>query len=258
MKSAYVIRVKRCALLVTLALVFVSLPSSGTEIIQQGWPVVALPQDATAYPIGDRITANGIPLRIKGFVARSGSHAMVKWFRTRLGEPMVETRMGKFLILGKAQKDYFITIQMTPAGTGTTGTVTVSHLRDAYESRDKTKAALSRLLAHLPAGSKIETDLVSTDGGKLSRYYIVSNTQHADVNRDRILDLMRQDGMKLQYQGSGEERRLASRVSVLLQNGRTLFFHGERKEAVVVIGRNASGVTVMQVNVISEAGMINE
>ena len=147
---------------------------------------------------------------------------------------------------------------MTPAGTGTNGTVTVSHLRAAYESRGKTRAALSRLLARLPVGSKIDTEMVSIDGRKLSRYYVASNKHNEEVNRDRILDLMREDGMRLQYQPSATDREVMNRIPALLQNGRTLFFQGDKKEAVAVIGRNAEGLTVIQVNVISETGARNE
>lgn len=258
MKNVLISGFKQCALLIASSLVFLSLPSSGAEIGKQAWPVVSLPQDAAAYSIGEQITANGIPMQIKGFVTRPGPHAMAKWFRVRLGEPVVETKLGKTVILGKAQSGYFITIQMTPAGTGTNGTVTVSHLRAAYEDRGKTRAALSRLLARLPAGSKIDTEMVSTDGRKLSRYYVASNRHNEEFNRDRILDLMQEDGMRLQYQPPETDRKLINRIPALLQNGRALFFQGNKKEAVAVIGRNAEGLTVIQVNVISETGARNE
>jgi hypothetical protein len=258
MKNVLVSGLKRFSLFIALSLVFLSLPSSGAEIGKQAWPVVSLPQDAVAYSIGEQITVNGIPLGIKGFVTRSGPHAMAKWFRGRLGEPVVETKLGGAVILGKAQRGYFITIQITPAGTGTNGTVTVSHLRAAYESRDKTRAALNRLLARLPSGSKVDTEMVSTDGSKLSRYYVATNRHNEKVNRDRILDLMREDGMRLQYQPSVTAREVMNRIPALLQNGRTLFFQGKKKEAVAVIGSNAEGLTVVQVNVISETGARNE
>lgn len=258
MKNVLVSAFKHCAQLISSSLVFLSLPSSGAEIGKHAWPVVSLPQDAVAYSIGEQIIANGIPLQIKGFVAKSGPHAMAKWFRGRLGEPVVETKLGEAVILGKAQHGYFITIQINPADAGTNGTVTVSHLRAAYESRGKTRAGLNRLLARLPAGSKIDTEMVSTDGRKLSRYYVASNRNNEEVNRDRILDLMREDGMRLQYQPSAIDREVVNRIPALLQNGRTLFFQGEKKEAVAVIGRNAEGLTVVQVNVISEIGARNE
>lgn len=258
MKSAFVSGCKRSALFVTLSLTLVAGPSCGAGIDQQAWPVVALPQDTTTYSVGDRIIANGIPLQIKGFVAKSGPHAMAKWFRGRLGEPIVEKKSGEQLILGKAKNGYFITIQMAPAGTGTNGTLTISHLRAAYESRDKTQAALSRLLARLPSGSKIDTEMVSIDGSKLSRYYVLSNTHNEELNRDRIRDLMREDGMRLQYQGSTAEGEMASRIPSHSKNGRALFFQGDKKDAIAVISRSTEGVTVVQVNVVSEAGMRNE
>ena len=64
--------------------------------------------------------------------------------------------------------------------------------------------------------------------------------------------------MRLQYQPSAIDREVVNRIPELLQNGRTLFFQGEKKEAVAVIGRNAEGLTVVQVNVISETRARNE
>lgn len=255
MKSKLASGCKRSVLFVASSLILVAGPSSGTGRDRQGWPVVALPQGTTTYSVADRIIANGIPLQIKGFAAKSAPHAMAKWFRGLLGEPIVEKNLGKIRILGKATNGYFITIQMSPAGTGTNGTLTVSHLRAAYESRDKTQAALSRLLARLPAGSKIDTEMVSIDGSKLSKYYVLSNSHTDELNRDRIRALMREDGMRLQYQGSITEGKMTKRIPSLSKNGRMLFFQGEKKEAIAVIGRNTEGVTVVQVNVVSETGM---
>ncbi|QOY94474.1 hypothetical protein IM543_00655 [Massilia sp. UMI-21] len=213
---------------------------------------MTFPKDTTTYSIGDQITVNGMPLKIEGFLARSSPHVMAKWFRGRLGEPMVETKLENALILGKAQEGYFITIRMVPAGVGTNGTLTVSNLKAAYDSRDVTKTALSRLLDRLPAGSKIGTVMMSADGGKLSKYYALSNNHGEEVNRNHILDLMRDEGMSLQFQAATEEERLASRTLKILKNGKTLFFRGKKKEAVAVIGRTSEGPTIVQVNVISE------
>lgn len=230
-----------------IALVLLTANSGAAAL---AWPSVAMPKDAVAYAIGDQMTAHGIPLRVQGFFVKTTQGATANWFRQRLGKPLVENKLGRALVLGRPQGEHYITIRLSPEPDGTSGVVTVAHLQAAYYSRATRKAATKRLLSRLPPGSELVTELVSTDGGKQSRYYVVSNTYHEDVNRDRILDLMREDGLAVRYQAAAPEGTLR-RGETQLSNGTVFFFSGDRKEAIAVIGRNTTGRTVVQVNVIS-------
>lgn len=238
----------RIALALAGALV---LPSSGSAAASLSWPTVALPNDAVVYPVGDQMTVHGMPLRVQGFFVKTTQGATANWFRKRLGKPMVENRLGQALVLGRAQGPHFITIQLLSQTDGTSGIVSVAHFHAAYKSRDTRKAATERLLSRLPPGSELITELVSTDGRKQSRLYVISNTYHEDVNRDRVYDLMREDGLTLRHQARAPEQHLRS-GKAQLSNGSVFVFNGERKEAVAVIGRNTTGRTIVQVNVISD------
>lgn len=215
------------------------------------WPSVAIPNDAVAYAVGDQMTVNGIPLRIQAFFAKTTQDETADWFRQRLGKAHVENKLGSAIVLGRAEGQHYITVRLSPESHGTSGIVTVAHLHAAYYGRDTKKAATERLLSRLPPGSELVTELQSTDGGKQSRYYVLSNTYHEDVNRDRILELMREDGLALRFQAKAPEAQL-QRGGTQLSNGTVFLFNGASKEAIAVIGRDTTGRTVVQVNVIND------
>ena len=214
------------------------------------WPSVPIPKDAVAYAVGDQMTVNGIPLRIQGFFAKTTQGETANWFRQRLGKHVVENKLGSAIVLGRAEGQHYISVRLSPEPLGTSGIVTVAHLYAAYYSRDTKKAETERLLSRLPPGSELVTELQSTDGGKQSRYYVLSNTYHEDVNRDRILELMRENGLALRFQAKAPEATLQKGVTQL-SNGAVFIFNGYNKEAIAVIGRDATGRTVVQVNVIN-------
>lgn len=215
------------------------------------WPSIPIPKDAVAYSVGDQMTVNGIPLRVQGFFAKTTQGDTANWFRQRLGKPVVENKLGSAIVLGRAEGQHYITVRLSPEPHGTSGVVTIAHLHAAYYSRDTKKAVTERLLSRLPPGSELVTELQSTDGGKQSQYYVLSNTYHEDVNRDRILELMREDGLALRFQAKAPDATLQQR-STQLSSGTVFIFNGGSKEAIAVIARDTTGRTVVQVNVIND------
>lgn len=223
--------------------------------VAAAWPVVALPKDSVVNDIGEQMTANGVPMRVQGFQSQMDPAATANWFRHRLREPLVENKLGPALILGRREGEHYITIRLSPVPNGTGGVVIVSHLKAAYDNRERRKTDIERLLSRLPGNSELLTEMESTDGGKLSRFYILSNSYHEDVNRDYIIDLMREDGMILRHRSSAPSGHSQSGARQL-SNGEAYVFSGARKEALAVIGKNATGRTVVQVNVISDKGRL--
>lgn len=242
------LRGRLTTLILTSTLALLSANSGAAAL---AWPSVPTPKDAVVHVIGDQMTVNGIPLRLQRFFVNTPPVETAQWFRRHLGKPLVENKLGPALVLGRAQGEHYITVRLSPEFNGTSGIVTIAHLRAAYYSRDTKRAATERLLSRLPPGSELITELQSIDGGKQRRYYVLSNTYHEDVNRDRILDLMREDGLALRFQAITPEATLQRGVTQL-SNGTVFVFNGDSKEAIAVIGRNATGRTIVQVNVISE------
>ena len=144
-------------------------------LAQASWPTIALPKDVRAFDIGEQLTINGLPMRMQGFVSARNPVQLAEWFRQRMGKPLVENTLANKLILGRAQGEYYLTVQLEPAATGTRGIAAVSHLKAAYDGRAENRASTEHWLSRLPAGSKLLSQMSSEDAGKASTYLLVVN-----------------------------------------------------------------------------------
>ena len=203
------------------------------------WPTVALPDDAQRYAIGEQLNANGAPLRMQGFVSARAPADLARWFRTRLGQPLMENTVAGKLVLGHPDGEFYLTVQLEPLGQGTRGLVAVSHLRAAFERFPALRDAAARLLARLPAGSRLVHQSTSTEAGKLSRYLVIANGHGTDLNRSRVIDLMREDGLALQREARPTAAGPRGQV------GHALFFAGAARDAVAVVTRNPDGSSTL-------------
>jgi hypothetical protein len=105
----------------------------------QEWPRVPLPKDLQVFDVGQQLTLNGSPMRLQGFVSPAAPDQLVELFRQALGKPLAETSWGRLRILGRAQGDFYISVQVEATGNGSRGTTAVTHLKAAYESREDTQ-----------------------------------------------------------------------------------------------------------------------
>ncbi len=218
---------------------------------QTAWPSIALPSEASAFEIGKQINVNGLPMRMQGFVSALKPAQLAEWFRQHLGKPLVENSLENKLILGRVQGEYYLTVQLEPAGTGTRGVATVTHLKTAYDNRAENRANTEHWLARLPAGSKLMSKMTSEDAGKVSTYLLVTNTQSEDLNRDRLKNLMRDDGFTLEQEAVMDEKA-AARLPAGQGSGKTLYFKGQGKEAIATIYRDSNGNTAIVLNTITQ------
>lgn len=198
------------------------------------WPAVPLPEDATRYDIGQQMTVNGMPLRMQGFLSPSTPEAVAAWLRHQ-GKPLVQDRIGAKLVLGRVEGEFYVTVQLEGAGSGTRGLVAVSHLKAGYEHYPAAREAAERLLQRLPAGSRLVSQMSSSDAGRLARYVVLANDQPVALNRDRLVALMREDGLQLQ-----REARPAAGA-----DGTTLLFQAAGREANAIVSRGRDGVTTL-------------
>lgn len=228
----------------------VMLLAGGPAWGEASWPAVALPPGASSYALGEEIAVDGLPMRIQGWSSVDSQSRLADWFRRRLGRPLMENTVGRKLVLGRMSGEFYISVQLEPAAQGTRGILAVSHLKAGYQRRGETQAALRLLLSRLPSGTRVLSQMVSGDGGKLARYAVLANQYHEDINRERLLDMMREDGMALE-----REAAAAAVPGQLLpagaQDGRTLWFKGAGKEAMAVICRGREGGTTIVLNTVT-------
>jgi hypothetical protein len=213
-------------------------------IAQAGRPTVAIPENAHAFEIGRQLTVNGSPVHISGFISPSKPDELAAWFRKSLGQPLMENNLPGKLILGRADREYYLTVQLEAARNGTRGLIAISRLQTANERQIETQAQKEYLLLRLPAGSQVLSQISSQDGGRNSEHFVLINGYSEGVNRERIKSLMQDDGMVLEREVivNGEtESRLPAKVS----SGSTLYFKGTGKEAIAVIYRDDSRTAIV-------------
>ncbi len=222
----------------------------GHALAQSTWPKVELPKDVSAFNVGELVTVNGLPMRMQAFDSVVKPGLLAERFRKSLGKPLVENVFSNKLILGRAEGEHYISVQLEPAGTGTRGVIAVTQLKTAYANRSETRSDSERLLSRLPSGSRVISRMGSSDGGKLARHVLFTNTHNEDLNRDRLTDMMREDGMALEREASADNKA-GHQSSAALLNGRILFFKGTGKEAMAVISRDGTGRTSVVLNTIN-------
>lgn len=218
----------RAVLLVGAAGAIVQQPVSAAS-----WPQPEVPAGVRLFSIAEQMTQNGVPMRLNGFVTDRAPAQLIAQFRQSLGEPLVENRLGSQTILGRAQGRYYISVHVKPHPAGAQGTVAVSDLQAAHESREASARDRERWLDRLPASTNLVSLARATDGPKHSLHLVFTNRHDPETNARHLRELMRDQGLRPDADnhkpGGGTER--------------AYFFTGPAKEAVATINRTADGAT---------------
>ena len=232
-------RANWCALTL-LTLLLLPIAGAGRTGIESLWPQVDLPQDAVRFDIASAANVNGWPMQIHGFLSSKDPEQLLVWFRSRLGQPLVENVLGEKHILGRAQGEHYITLQLEPvAGHGTRGVIAMTRLKSA-EHMDSEQGA-SQLPSGWGAGSQLLNRITSVDGGKLSTYVVLTNGDGEALNLDRVNDMMKADGLTQQWTSNWDA----------FGSGKTVFFTASNKEAVAIVYRAAVGTSAVVLNRVS-------
>ena len=205
-----------------------------TSTAQAGvaWPNVPIPSDASIASVARHTALNGLPIRIDVFSSRKKAKELIEFYRHEWGERHVENVFGGTTIMGRAEGEFYTTVQIKPAASGAQGVIAVTRMT--------TSAQVQGNQLQLPSGSRILSDMESEDFGKTSRHLVYTNTYSLDVNRDRLVDLMKEKGLSLERVGKPGEA-----------DGDALFFQGRNKEAIAVIAHK-SGQTSVVLNITSQ------
>lgn len=199
---------------------------------EAAWPGVATPEGVSMTSVARHMTLNGMPMRIDVFSSRKTAAELLDFYRHEWGAQHVENTIRGTTVIGRVQDEFYITVQIKPAANGAQGVIAVTRM--------KTLAQVQSSGFHLPPGSRILSDMESEDFGKTSRHLVFTNTYSLDVNRDRLVDLMKEKGLSLERVGKPQEA-----------DGDALFFRGKNKEAIAVVARK-SGQTSVVLNITSQ------
>ncbi len=213
--------------------------------LAENWPTIALPKNVRSFDTGPEINIHGLPMRLQGFVSSSPPAQLLVWFRDSFGQHLVENTLGNQHIIGKAQGEHYLSVQIEAAGTGSRGVAAVTHMKAAHDKQSETQAETERWLTRLPSGSRLASQMVTQDGDKLSRHWVVINTHSANLNRERLKFLMAEDGFLLERESKPNKKTAA------IDNQALLFFKGKGKEAVATIHQDEQGRTTTVFNTIT-------
>ena len=203
------------------------------------WPGVSLPPGVRDFALGQDVSINGLPMRVRGFVSRQPAPQVVAWFRASLGMPLVENQLGGSVVLGRAQGRHYLTVQIEPAGTGSRGLIAQTDLPAMLARRDEERALSERWLVRLPPGVRLQSLTRGQDGSRHSQYLVLDSMHPASASSDAIRSVLQQDGYVL-------ERRVPGAGPP----SETLYFRGPGQEAVAVIVANPDGSSAIVVNTV--------
>ncbi|WP_265256852.1 hypothetical protein [Verminephrobacter aporrectodeae] len=233
-------RPKRTDLCLGLLLLALGAPAARAQA--PSWPEVALPAQAQSYGVGQQLGMNGLPMRLTGFATEAAPEQTAAWFRRTLGQPLVENRLGRKQILGRAEGGYYLTVQIEPGsdGRGSRGMVAVTQLPGAPQPQTRETIAHWRRL--LPAGTQVTSHLQAQDNGRFATHLVALNRHGEQLNAQRLGAALREQGYALERSISTDSAQTAAGLPEQAA-GLTLLFRGPGKEAMATITRDAQGQT---------------
>jgi hypothetical protein len=145
------------------------------------WEPVDPPPQATLQWVAEDMNYNGVPMRVQFFRSKITLAALLEHYRQRWSEGgqrrYVENDVGPWKAISREQGDYFITVQVRPAGKGSEG----------YLSQRPTHARPKAGLGDgfpFPPGSDVVNDILTRDSDRTARTLLAFNGLTVDANAD--------------------------------------------------------------------------
>lgn len=225
---------------------------TGVVLAQTPWPRIAIPDGVILTDMGGQVSANGMPLQMRGFTAAAAPARVAALFRQSLGQPLVENRLGARQVLGRSYGAHYLTVQLEATAAGTRGVIALTGLTAAVNGLGAARDGDRRLLARLAAGFGIVSRTASDDTRRRAEHIVLTNTHSVGLSAESIKSMLHGDGFTLERETVPVNQLGAGRGGAA-REGRTLFFAKPGGEAVAVISRDAQGRTAVVLNTISHA-----
>lgn len=220
------------------------LTSVGPALAQTSWPQLAVPPGITLTDQGGQVTANGLPVRMRGFTSNATPARVAELFRRSLGLPLVEDKVGAKLVLGRSEGEHYLTVQLEAAATGTRGFIAVTELTAALNGAAAARDADQRLLAKLAAGFSIVSRTASDDAMRRVEHVVLTNQHSIGLSLESLKGMLIADGFTFEREtGPGKQPNTLQSA-----DARTLFFRKTGGEAIAVVSRDNTGKTAVVLN----------
>jgi hypothetical protein len=223
----------------SLVLLTTALTFAGQIQAQEKLSFPTLPEDLNTFAIGEQLTVNGLPMRLRGFVSPLPVADLLQSLRRSLGMPLVESRIGNKYLLGRRMGSYYFTAQVeaTALAQGSRGTLAVTDLRALAQRQPELRHCMAALRDRLPTGSRITNDMQSEEMNKSACHMVIANNHSEERNRDALVALMSQDGYRLERE-TAPDLSLVGSASPTFASAKTLYFTAPGKEAMAIITRS--------------------
>lgn len=214
------------------------------------WPEMSVPDGIEAFNTGGQVDVNGVPVRMYGLLSSLTPVEVAALFRRSLPAPLTENTQGAKLVLGRPMGEFYVTVQLEPAGTGTRGIYAISRLSTPILQRAAGDEASQRILSRFPAGSRLVSRTSSTDGKQRNEFLVLSNGYGVDLNVQHLKHVLGHEGYQLVRENAADGLKLTT-TPLARQGGTALLFKRAGAEASAVVLRNADGNTAVACNTIT-------
>ncbi|MBB1088709.1 hypothetical protein H4F99_09425 [Lysobacter sp. SG-8] len=152
------------------------------------WPNVRLPAGSTGEMVSEHMKYNGLDMQSSRFVSRQGVDDIVAFYAEQWPGQHVVDKVESKTIIGHAEGDHFVTVELEDVGGGTRGTVGIMKM-----PADGQVPTLGEGF-YRPAGTEVVSDIVYLDTPGKTRTLVLQNELSPYVNQQRYLQRMRAEG----------------------------------------------------------------
>lgn len=202
------------------------------------WPQVSAPPRSAVQWVAENITQNGIPMQVKTFHSAAPLDAVVDFYRqewTGNGEAAVENQLGEWIVVGRREGDYYVTVQARAAGKNETeGFIAVNDLAALLKERADVDDTFPRM-----GGTAVVSNTLSHDHGRAAKTLILENGYSVDANASYYAGELKSAGWLLR---TSFERPESGRST------HTLYFERATESCFITVADAGDGKTIIAVN----------
>jgi hypothetical protein len=211
-------------------------------VLASDWPTISGPPGASVEWVGNDLAQNGVSMRIQRIVSADTPAGVAEFYRALWNNgdrPAVENQVGEWLIVGKQQGDYYLTIQVRDnadgGAEGFLGVSTLPRLEKQGRIPGDTRPHFPQ-----PAGSVLLSSTASKDMGKEGQTLIVKNNLSLFANASFYRQQMQTHGWQLRQNRHQEDT----------SPGFALYFERNYESCHIAIIQDEDGASMIVANLV--------
>lgn len=155
-----------------------------------GWPTVALPEGSQGETVSEHMNYNGLKMRASHFQTSQQPVEVIAFYAKEWKGKYVVDKLGSKTIVGHAEGNHYITVELEGVGGGTKATLGIVEL-----PKDRTKPNLGEGF-YRPAGTTVVSDIRYLDTPEQARTLVLENELSPYVNQQHYFQRLRTQGWR--------------------------------------------------------------